>query len=150
MSLSFLYYILMLFTLSTGNTQHLQKNPISHLGSVQIYYFYDSRLPSTTGEAMNGLTQDLLNKHYAELVKSGDIIYHQIDLASPAGQRVAEKCNITITGLVVGRHTRVVNLTQNGYSYAKSDPLAFQQNLAFHINRLLPSSKRPETTTEDK
>ncbi len=145
MSLSFLYYVLMLFTLSTGNNSgQLRKNPMSHLGAVQIYYFYDSRLPSAIGEAMDGLTQDLLNKQYAELVQNGDIIYHQIDLASPVGQQVAHKCNITMTGLVVGRHTRVVNLTQNGYSYARSEPLAFQKNLAFHINRLLPASKRPD------
>ena len=92
---------------------------------------------------MCGLTEDLLNKHYASLVESGDIIMYKIDLASQTGQEVAQKCNITLTGLVLARHTRVVNLTQNGYTYARSEPLTFQQNLAFHINRLLPSSKRP-------
>ena len=144
MSLSFLYYILMLLTLSTGEINELQHTPLKNMGAVQIYYFYDSRLPSSVGETMNGLTQDLLNKHYADLVANGDIIYYQIDLASQVGQRVAQKCNITMTGLVLARHMKVVNLTQNGYSFAKSEPLTFQQNLAFHINRLLPSSKRPE------
>ena len=147
-----MYYLLMLFSLSTGNTEQLDKKPLSYLGSVQIFYFYDSRLPSAIGETMNGLTQDLLDKQYADLVANGDIVFHQIDLASPIGQRVAQKCNITMTGLVLSRHTRLVNLTQNGYAYAKSDPLAFQQNLAFHINRLLPSSLRPveKEKTEQK
>lgn len=134
----------MLLTLSTGETGTLHHTPLKNMGAVQIYYFYDSRLPSSVGETMNGLTQDLLNKHYADLVESGDIIYYQIDLASQVGQRVAQKCNITMTGLVLARHMKVVNLTQNGYSFAKSEPLTFQQNLAFHINRLLPSSKRPQ------
>ena len=144
MSISFLYYVLMLFTLSSSGSGELHHKPIKNMGAVQIYYFYDSRLPSSVGETMNGLAQDLLNKHYADLMESGDILYYQIDLASQVGQRVAQKCNITMTGLVLARHTRVVNLTQNGYSFAKSEPLTFQQNLAFHINRLLPSSKRPE------
>ena len=144
MSISFLYYILMLLTLSTSDVTELQNNPLKNMGAVQIYYFYDSRLPSSVGETMNGLTQDLLNKHYADLVASGDIIYYQIDLASQVGQRVAQKCNITMTGLVVARHTKVVNLTQNGYAFAKAEPVTFQQNLAFHINHLLPASKRPE------
>jgi len=144
MSISFLYYVLMLFTLSSGDVSELHKNPLKNMGAVQIYYFYDSRLPSSVGETMNGLTQDLLNKRYADLVAEGDIIYYQIDLASQVGQRVAQKCNITMTGLVVARHTKVINLTQNGYVYAKSEPLTFQENLAFHINRLLPSSKRQE------
>ena len=143
MSISFLYYVLMLLSLSTGETSGLHHTPIKNMGAVQIYYFYDSRLPSSVGETMNGLTQDLLNKHYADLVESGDIIYYQIDLASQVGQRVAQKCNITMTGLVLARHLKVVNLTQNGYTFAKSEPVTFQQNLAFHINRLLPSSKRP-------
>ncbi len=143
MSISFLYYVLMLFALSSGNSTEIHKNPLKNMGSVQIYYFYDSRLPSSVGETMNGLTQDLLNKHYSDLVESGDIIYYQIDLASQVGQQVAQKCNITMTGLVIARHLKVVNLTQNGYAYAKAEPLTFQQNLAFHINRLLPSSKRP-------
>ena len=144
MTISFLYYVLMLFALSSSNVNEIQSTPWKNMGSVQIFYFYDSRLPSTIGETMNGLTQDLLEKHYADLVASGDIIYYQIDLASPVGQQVAQKCNITMTGLVVSRHLKVVNLTQSGYAYAKSEPLTFEQNLAFHINRLLPASKRKE------
>lgn len=146
MSISFFYYFLMLFAMSS-NSSSFEKNPMSHMGSVQIYYFYDSRIPSSIGEAMCGLTEDLLNKNYETLVADGDIILYKIDLASPAGQDIAQKCNITLTGLVVARHTRVVNLTQNGYTYAKTEPLTFQQNLAYQINRLLPSSKRPD---EDK
>ncbi len=143
MTISFLYYILMLFALSSSNAGEMHSDPLKNMGSVQIYYFYDSRIPSSIGETMNGLTQDLLNKHYSDLMESKDIIFYQIDLASPVGQRVAQKCNITMTGLVLARHLKVINLTQNGYAYAKSEPLTFQQNLAFHINRLLPASKRP-------
>jgi hypothetical protein len=134
---------MMLFAMSS-HSGVFEKNPMSHMGSVQIYYFYDSRIPSAVGETMCGLTEDLLHKHYESLLTNGDIIMYKIDLASQAGQDVAQKCNITLTGLVVARHTRVVNLTQNGYTYARSEPLTFQQNLAFHINRLLPASKRPE------
>lgn len=142
MSISFLYYLLMLLSMSTGSGE-MAKNPMTHMSSVQIFYFYDSRLPSSVGETMLGLTENLLEKSYAEQVANDDIILYKIDLATDQGQRIAAKCNITMTGLVLSRHTRVINLTQNGYTYAKSDPLAFQQNLAFHINKLLPASKRP-------
>ncbi len=144
MSISFLYYLWMLISLSSGDLGGSNKNPLTHMGDVQIYYFYDSRIPSSIGERMFGLTQDLLKKNYAEQVAKGDIILYEIDLASPKGEEVAKKCNITITGLVLSRHTRVINLTQNGYAYSKTDPLAFQQNLAYHINKLLPASKRPK------
>lgn len=144
MSISFLYYLLMLLSMSSGTDEMLQKNPMTHMGSVQIFYFYDSRLPSSVGETMFALTQNLLEKTYAKQVEDDDIIFYQIDLATDRGQQIASRCNITMTGLVLSRHTRVINLTQNGYTYAKSDPLAFQQNLAFHINKLLPASKRPE------
>ena len=144
MSISFLYYLWMLISLSSGDLGGNNKNPLTHMGDVQIYYFYDSRIPSSIGERMLGLTQDLLKKNYAEQVAKGDIILYEIDLASPKGEEVAKKCNITITGLVLSRHTRVINLTQNGYAYSKTDPLAFQQNLAYHISKLLPASKRPK------
>lgn len=144
MSISFFYYLWLLISLSSGNVGETQKNPLTHMGSVQIYYFYDSRIPSSIGECMCGLTDDLLKKNYAQQVANGDIIFYQIDLALPQGEQVARRCNITITGLVLSRHTKVVNLTQNGYTYAKSEPLAFQQNLAYHINKLLPASKRPQ------
>lgn len=144
MSISFLYYLWMLLSLSSGDLAGTHKNPVHHMGAVQIYYFYDSRIPSAIGDAMCGLTKDVLEKNYAKQLAEGDIIFYEIDLASPKGEEIARKCNITITGLVLGRHLRVVNLTQNGYAYAKSDPLAFEQNLAYHINRLLPASKRPE------
>ncbi len=144
MSISFLYYLLMLFSLSSGNLAGTNKNPLTHMGHVQIYYFYDSRIPSSIGERMHGLTEDLLKKNYEQQVKDGDIIFYEIDLATPKGEEIARKCNITITGLVISRHMRVINLTQNGYAYAKSDPLVFQQNLAYHINKMLPASKRPQ------
>ena len=89
-------------------------------------------------------SSDLLKKNYEQQVKDGDIIFYEIDLASQKGEEIARKCNITITGLVISRHMRVINLTQNGYAYAKSDPLVFQQNLAYHINKMLPASKRPQ------
>lgn len=144
MSISFLYYLILLFSLSSGNLEGTNNKPLAHMGDVQIYYFYDSRIPSSIGEKMAGLTKDLLNKNYKQQVQDGDIILYEIDLASPKGEEIAKKCNITITGLVISRHLKVINLTQNGYTYAKSEPLAFQQNLAYHINKLLPASKRPK------
>ena len=142
MSISFLYYLWMLLSLSSGNLAGTNKNPLTHMSDVQIYYFYDSRIPSSVGECMCGLTKDLLQKNYADQVEKGDIILYEIDLASPKGEEIAKKCNITITGLVLSRHLKVVNLTQNGYAYARTAPLTFQQNLAYHINKLLPASKR--------
>ena len=142
--MNFWYYALLLLSLSWGDVSSLHYRPIAHTRSVQIYYFYDSRLPNDTGEQMMYLTENLLSKQYSELVQEGDIIFYKVDLASPKGQTIARQCNIVLTGLVVSRRNHVKDLTQNGYQYARSNPQAFQENLAYTINHLLPASKRPK------
>ena len=66
MSISFLYYLWMLLSLSSGDLAGTHKNPVHHMGAVQIYYFYDSRIPSAIGDAMCGLTKDVLEKNYTK------------------------------------------------------------------------------------
>lgn len=142
MSTSFLYYFLMLLTLSSGDMSGMSHHPITHVNDVQIYYFYDSRMPSDFATHTMYLTENLLSKQYADLIESGDIIFYKIDLATPKGQKVARKCNIVLSGLVVARNNKVVDLTQSAYQMVRNQPIEFQQNLAFTINRLLPKSKR--------
>ena len=78
MPISFLYYLLMLLSMSSGNSEFLPRNPIKHMGSVQIFYFYDSRLPSSVGETMLGLTENLLEKSYTAEV-TAKIFYRMVE-----------------------------------------------------------------------
>lgn len=144
MSISFLYYAMLLFTLSFEDVQGIDQAPIKHLNDVQIYYFYDSRMPSEIGQQIMYLTENLLSKQYQQLVADGDIIFYKVDLATPTGQKIAKKCDVVLNGLVVTRRSKIVDLTQKGYQLARSKPKAFQENLAYEIDRLLPKRKRPK------
>ncbi|MBR3408854.1 MAG: hypothetical protein IKG86_08435 [Paludibacteraceae bacterium] len=144
MSISFLYYAMLLFTLSFEDVQGVDQAPLKHLNDVQIYYFYDSRMPSEIGQQIMYLTENLLSKQYQQLVADGDIIFYKVDLATPTGQKLAKKCDVVLNGLVVTRRSKIVDLTQTGYQLARSKPKAFQENLAYEINRLLPKRKRPK------
>ncbi len=90
------------------------------------------------------LTENLLAKQYQVQMDKGDVIFYKVDLASSTGQKIAAKCNIVLTGLVVARRNRIYDLTQNAYQYARSDPQKFQENLAFHIDKLLPKRAKAE------
>ncbi len=144
MSISFLYYAMLLFTLSFEDIQGIDQAPLKHLNDVQIYYFYDSRMPSEIGQQIMYLTENLLSKQYQQLVADGDIIFYKVDLATPTGQKIAKKCEVVLNGLVVTRRSKIVDLTQKGYQLARSKPKAFQENLAYEIDRLLPKRKRPK------
>ena len=144
MSISFLYYAMLLFTLSFEDVQGVDQAPLKHLNDVQIYYFYDSRMPSDIGQQIMYLTENLLSKQYQQLVADGDIIFYKVDLATPTGQKLAKKCDVVLNGLVVTRRSKIVDLTQTGYQLARSKPKVFQENLAYEINRLLPKRKRPK------
>lgn len=144
MTISFLYYAMLLFTLSFEDVQGIDQAPLKHLNDVQIYYFYDSRMPSEIGQQMMYLTENLLSKQYQQQVNDGDIIFYKVDLATPTGQKIAKKCEISLNGLVITRRSKIVDLTQKGYQMARTKPKAFQENLAYEINRLLPKRKRPQ------
>jgi hypothetical protein len=135
---------MLLFTLSFEDVQGVDQAPLKHLNDVQIYYFYDSRMPSEIGQQIMYLTENLLSKQYQQLVADGDIIFYKVDLATPTGQKLAKKCDVVLNGLVVTRRSKIVDLTQTGYQLARSKPKVFQENLAYEINRLLPKRKRPK------
>lgn len=144
MTISFLYYVMLLFTLSFEDVEGIDQAPLKHLNDVQIYYFYDSRLPSDMGQQIMYLTENLLSKQYQQLVADGDVIFYKVDLATPIGQKLAKKCDVVLNGLVVTRRSKIVDLTQVGYKLARSKPKAFHEHLAYEINRLLPKRKRPQ------
>ena len=63
----------MLLSLSSGDLAGTHKNPVHHMGVVQIYYFYDSRIPSAIGDAMCGLTKDVLAPVVEKIAKLEDV-----------------------------------------------------------------------------
>lgn len=143
MNISFWYYVMLLLSLSFSNEREAhQPRPLTHTGSVQVYYFYDSRMPTDVSNQTMFLTENLLAKQYQSQMDNGDVIFYKVDLSSSAGQKIAAKCNIVLTGLVVARRNRIYDLTPEAYQYARSDPQKFQENLAYHIDKLLPRKKK--------
>ena len=142
MSISFLYYFLILMSLSSTKGVQISESPLAHINQVQVYYFYDSRLPNTVSNRLGYLTEDLLHKQYQQQIDNKYIIYHKIDIATPKGESIASHCDISMTGLIIGRMSKAVNLTQSAYALVTYDPEGFQQNLAFNIDKLLPKKAK--------
>ena len=137
----------MLFTMSTSDMRTDMKiQPWKHWNDVQVFYFYDSRMPNNMSKELGVLTQDLLERQYGQRLKDERIRFYKIDLASPNGEAVGRKLDITMTGLVVSRRNRARNLTQIAYSMVLTDPVGFQQHLAYTIEKLLPSKYRTPVT----
>lgn len=139
MSISFVYYFLMMLTMSGSELKEVNGRPISHWRDVQVYYFYDSRLPNAVGQKTEELVVDLIQRQYSHLLKDGHLVYYRIDLATPEGEAVGRKCDINMTGLVIGRKYKATNLTQMAYAFALHEPQAFQQHVAYTIEKFLPS-----------
>lgn len=125
-----------LLLLSCGsNTQTTDAN-IANDGKLHIYYFHTAkRCPTCL--AIQQVTEQVLQSNYAQHL--GDkIIYQAVDLSDPQNTSLANYYQVAWSSLILHRDTLRIDLTQDAFAYARTEPERFKQLLNEHIQQLLP------------
>lgn len=125
-----------LLLLSCGsNTQTTDAN-IANDGKLHVYYFHTAkRCPTCL--AIEQATEQVLQANYAQHL--GDkIIYQAVDLSDLQNTSLANYYQVAWSSLILHRDTLRIDLTQEAFAYARTEPERFQQLLNEHIQQLLP------------
>lgn len=117
----------------TKITNNIQEEVTS---AVRVYYFHFTRR-CTTCKAVEEVTQEILNKYYADQIKSKIIIFKSINLDEPAGQSIASELKVPGQTLLFISENDTVNMTNQAFMYAVSNPQHLSTLMTDAIDKML-------------
>ncbi len=125
-----------LLLLSCGsNTQTTDAN-IANDGKLHVYYFHTAkRCPTCL--AIQQVTEQVLQTNYSQHL-GDNIVYQVVNLSDPQNAALANTYQVAWSSLILHRDTLRIDLTQEAFAYARTEPERFEQVLNEHIQQLLP------------
>ena len=136
MKKGFLLASIALLLLACGSNSQTTDTHATNDGKLHIYYFHTAkRCPTCL--AIEQMTEQVLQTHYAQHL--GDkIVYQSVNLSDPQNATLANTYQVAWSSLILHRDTLRIDLTQEAFAYARTEPERFQQLLCEHIQQLLP------------
>ena len=134
--------LLMLISTSlTACAQSKAKQAATKSGDyVEVLYFHGKQR-CVTCRAIEHQTRELLNSQFGKQLKNKQIVLRVVDISESANKSLAQKYKVSWSSLFVVSHKggkeSVSDLTQAGFSYARSNPEKFRRELSTAITNHL-------------
>lgn len=125
-----------LLLLACGSNSQTTDTHATNDGKLHIYYFHTAkRCPTCL--AIEQATEQVLQTHYTQHL--GDkIVYKSINLSDPQNATLTNTYQVAWSSLILHRDNQRIDLTQEAFAYARTEPERFQQLLCEHIQQLIP------------
>lgn len=126
------------FSLFSCNTQKPgnQKTETVVSENIQVYYFHNTKRCATCN-AVEDETKITLEMFYAEQMKAGSIEFTSLNLEEDEGETMAQTLQVSGQTLLIVKGETRVNLTNDGFMNARTNPAKFQDILKTKIGELL-------------
>jgi hypothetical protein len=136
--LFFISFVLITLVGISCNAQPNQKSasPVSKNGDVEVYYFHMTTRCVTckTVEAEARKNVEML---YADEIKSGKISFTALNLEESTGKSMGEKLGVNSQTLLIVKGDQKLNITNEGFLYAVSQPKKFADVMKSKIDPLI-------------
>jgi hypothetical protein len=105
-------------------------------GDIEVYYFHMTTRCTTciTVEAEARKNVEML---YPDLVKSGKISFTALNLDEPTGKSMGETLGVNSQTLLIVKGDQKINITNEGFLYAVSQPQKFTEVMRTKIDPLV-------------
>ena len=129
--------VVIVFCLSAcGQTSGNNTKTESEKGVVQVLYFHGHQRCATC-VAVEERTKEQLETEYFDAQKEGKLKFRAIDFSKSDGEAIADRYEVAYSSLLLVKDGNVVNLTDMGFRYARTEPETFKANLKAEIDKLL-------------
>jgi hypothetical protein len=134
-SVSFIFASLLLYSCNAQTSDNTNfANELSE--EVQVYYFHNTKRCATCN-AVENETKIALELFYSEEMKSGTIDFKSLNLEDEEGKEMAKALKVSGQTLLVIKGENQVNLTNEGFMNARTNPAKFHEILKTQIDKLL-------------
>ena len=125
---------------STEKKTETASTDVKQADRIEVLYFHGAQR-CVTCKAIEVNTKALLDSLYSNEIASGKIVYKIIDISQKENEKVADKYEVTWSSLFVNRWKNgteeVNNMTEFGFTNAKSNPDSFKNGIKSKIDELL-------------
>jgi predicted membrane-bound dolichyl-phosphate-mannose-protein mannosyltransferase len=131
-------FLLISLIVISCNAQTNQKPAMSEVKNVniEVYYFHMTTrcITCKTVEAEARKNVEIL---YTELYKAGKISFTALNLEEDSGKSIGEKLGVNSQTLLIVKGDQRINITNEGFLYAVSQPLKFAEVMKAKIDPLI-------------
>jgi hypothetical protein len=121
---------LMFFSLKKTN-EAPEVTSIGTAGNVEVYYFHFTRR-CITCQAVEDVTKEALKEFYGDKIP-----FRELNLDEETGKARGEAMDISGQSLIIVKGDTKINLTNEGFMYARSNPEKLKQILKEKIDALI-------------
>ncbi len=109
---------------------------VAESGKIEAYYFhFTSRC--VTCKAVESQAKENLEKLYPEQFKAGKITFQSLNLDDASSNAIAEKLKVSGQSLLLVKGNKQVNITNEGFMYARSNPDKFKEVIKQQVDNLM-------------
>ncbi len=139
-SLLFLCIAMMLFSCKPqtkeNQTSENQASEIVASNDVQVYYFHNTKRCATCN-AVENETKVALEMFYKDQMTAGTMEFTSLNLEEDQGKEMAQSLRVSGQTLLITKGDTHVNLTNEGFLNARTNPTKFHEILKTQIDKLL-------------
>jgi hypothetical protein len=103
--------------------------------NVEVYYFHFTRRCETC-MAVENESRKAVEELYSKALEEGRIMFQSLNLEEEEGKQIASKFNISSQTLLVVRFGEKIDLTNEGFMYARTDPAKLKKALQDAIGKI--------------
>ena len=104
--------------------------------NIQVYYFHNTKR-CVTCNAVETETKVALNMFYNKDLEAGTMDFMSLNLEEDAGKNMALSLHVSGQTLLIVKGENQVNLTNEGFMNARTNPTKFHEILKTQIDKLL-------------
>ena len=123
---------------SSCNAQTNSKKDVAPVkgDKIDVYYFHFTGR-CVTCKTVEAEAKKDVESLYAEQFKSGKITFQALNLDDNSSKEIAEKLGVTGQTLLIVSGNQKINITNDGFMNARSNPDKFKQIIKEKIDKLL-------------
>lgn len=123
--------LILLITSYSSNAQTAKKEaPVSTSNKIEVYYFHFSARCITCKTVESEAKADVQNLY------NGEVRFQAINLDDDSSKAIAEKLKVSGQTLLIVKGDQQINLTNEGFMYAMSNPAKFKSIIKKKIDVL--------------
>jgi len=119
-----------------AQTSENQTSDIVLSEDIHVYYFHNTKRCATCN-AVENETKMALDMFYEDKMKSGVIEFTSLNLEEDEGKDMAQALHVSGQTLVIVQGENHVNLTNEGFMNARTNPTKFHEIVKTQIDKLL-------------
>lgn len=136
-NLLFSFLIISLVAISCkGQPDKKSNTTVSNSTDVEVYYFHMT-VRCVTCKTIEAEARKNIEMLYADQVKTGKISFVALNLEEPTGKAIGEELGVNSQTLIIVSGDKQINITNEGFLYAVSQPQKFTEVMKSKIDPLI-------------